>query len=408
MKQGKIVVLSCGLGLKKDLSPFQPIVEQTDILAGSERLLSYFNPFTGAMVQLDHSVRQRCRELIEAARSGKQIAILASGDSLFNGVGATIGALADGVDISYISAPTAFQELFSRLGMPWKTAQFFSVHSGNQLPVREVLSGHLSVVYGGTTFPATEIAKAALQFLPSAGSRDVVLAENIGLENERIIRCSLTAASEISCGSLSILLLLPAKKEMEMPPLALGLEDDCFEHENGLITSSEVRVIALSKLKLPPHGVLWDVGAGSGSVGIEAAALRPNLKVFAVEKSADRINDIEKNKTLLGVANHTVICGNAVEEIQNLPTPNRIFMGGGGQDITLLMEKGFTALSPGGVMVVSALLIETLTAVLGWKPEFRVHTCSIDIATEKSLAGKYHYLKNHNRITLVSFKKEIA
>lgn len=190
-----------------------------------------------------------------------------------------------------------------------------------------------------------------------------------------------------------------------MAGLALGLEDDVFEHENGLITSQEVRAIALSKLRLPPKGVLWDLGAGSGSVGLEAAALQPGLSICAVEKSLGRVESIKKNARILGVVNHRAIHGNAVEELSMLPKPNRIFIGGGGKDITTLMEKGFDALEIGGVMVVSALLIETLNAVLQWHPEFRTDVCSIDIASEKPLAGKYHYLKNQNRITLISFRK---
>lgn len=406
MKQGKITLISCGLGTSDDMVRFQSIVEQADILAGSQRLLRHFQNFSGTTVNLDKNTRLQCEELIEKTKGGRNIVILASGDSLFNGVGATIRSLATDLDVTYIPGSTAFQTLFSRLGIPWKTARFFSVHSGSLLPAREVMSADLSVIYGGTNLPATKIAENLLNFLPEAQGREAVLAENLGMKNEKIIQSSLKEISEISGDPLSILLVLPTKNEFETPLLSLGLDDEIFEHENGLITSSEVRAIALSKLKLPPSGVLWDIGAGSGSVGLEAAALRPNLKVFAMEKSATRIVSIEKNRSILGVVNHTAVSGDAVEQISNLPKPNRIFIGGGGQDIIPLMEKGFDALSKGGVMVVSALLIETLTAVLGWKPECRTTVCSIDIASEKNLAGKYHYLKNQNRITLISFKKE--
>lgn len=188
MKQGAITVLSCGLGKQDDVISFQSVIDKADVLAGSQRLVTLFQHFGGEVVSLDKEIRCRCEKLLERAKKGKNVVILASGDSLYNGVGAIIGALADDMEITYLPGPTAFQELFSRLGMSWKNVRFFSVHSRPVLPAREIMSVDVSVTYGGTTLPATTIAEKLLEFLPSAKHREAVLAEKLGMEGERIFR----------------------------------------------------------------------------------------------------------------------------------------------------------------------------------------------------------------------------
>ena len=132
-----------------------------------------------------------------------------------------------------------------------------------------------------------------------------------------------------------------------------GLPDDLFDHRGGMITKSEVRAVVLSKLALPGSGVMWDIGAGSGSVGIESARLRPGLEVFAVERDPDSARRIEANAAKHSVR-LTVVEGEASQTLEGLPDPDRVFVGGGGVDV---LRTAVDRVEEGGVIVATYALM---------------------------------------------------
>ena len=408
---GKITILSCGTAPKNMAHGRARLFAEAGLLVGSRRLLAGYPDFSGERIILGADTAKTVLKLCEAASQGEKIIVLASGDALFHGIGGTFTRLdkakLSGFELDIEPAPTAFQTLFSHLGIPWDRARFFSLHQGGKVPVREILSAPLAVVYGGSQINAVQTATALVEYFPEFGERPAVLAENLGFENEKIYSATLSEISRLSCGPISILLLLEmVDSHATGPQLALGLDNGFYTHENGLITGSEVRCTALAKLCLPPAGVLWDIGAGSGSVGLEAAALRPGLEVYALEQNSARISQIDENARRLGVANFTVTNGSAPEGFSSLPEPDRIFIGGGGVQLTEILASSFAGLKPGGVMVVSAVTLESLAKIASFKPECCLETVQISIARVAELAGKYHFMKNENQITLSVFKKE--
>ncbi|HVW31344.1 MAG TPA: precorrin-6Y C5,15-methyltransferase (decarboxylating) subunit CbiT, partial [Acidimicrobiia bacterium] len=140
------------------------------------------------------------------------------------------------------------------------------------------------------------------------------------------------------------------------PTLAWGRPDGSYEHRGGMVTKAEVRAVALGKLALPPAGVLWDVGAGSGSVAVECARLAPGLRVYAVERRPDDIERLHRNIAGTGV---TVVAGEAPEALVNLPDPDRVFLGGGGLDV---LESVMDRLRPGGVVVATYAALDRAAA----------------------------------------------
>jgi precorrin-6Y C5,15-methyltransferase (decarboxylating) len=127
-----------------------------------------------------------------------------------------------------------------------------------------------------------------------------------------------------------------------------------------LITKAEVRAVVLASLKLYPGQVLWDVGAGSGSVGLEASLLLGAGSILAVEKNPERAAQIAANRDKFKVANHKAICGQAPECLVDLPDPDRVFIGGGGKDMADILQEVLRRLRPQGLVVISATLLETL------------------------------------------------
>lgn len=427
-------ILSCGIGdLAETLTPHQRLlIEQADVLFGSRTLLAQV-PYTGTTVVIGAAARQDAQHALELFRVGKRVVVLASGDALYHGFGGTLARLLDmletegtGGAVRYHPGITAFQALFHRLGLPWDDARLFNAHQDTGFSLREIVEAPLAVVYGGSRAPAHELARRILAFHPESAKRTAIMTENLTCAfpctddqqaaspdswrtKERILRGSLTELATIAVGPTSILVLLPAP-DAPSPPLALGLPEDEYERENNLITPSDVRAVVLARLRLPVTGVLWDIGAGSGSVGLEAAALRPRLRVFGVEKHPDRIAMIERNRLRLGVGNHVVLQADAADiaaipDQNALPRPDRVFVGGGGERLSTILDACFTALKPSGILIASAVTLETLHKLYAWHPEYRTDLSALDIAHEQPLAGRYHQLKPQNRITLFTFCK---
>jgi precorrin-6B C5,15-methyltransferase / cobalt-precorrin-6B C5,C15-methyltransferase len=142
--------------------------------------------------------------------------------------------------------------------------------------------------------------------------------------------------------------------------LRWGLPDDDFAHRDGMVTKAEVRAVVLGKLSLPPVGVLWDVGSGSGSVAIECARLRPGLRVFAVERQGDDVARLRSNAQAHRVGSTvTVVEGTAPSVLDELPDPDRVFLGGGGLGV---LDAVLARLRPDGLVVATFAVLGTAVA----------------------------------------------
>ena len=157
-----------------------------------------------------------------------------------------------------------------------------------------------------------------------------------------------------------VILLAMEKPPQEKARLHLGLSEEALAHQGGLITKAEVRAVVLAKLELYPGLVLWDVGAGCGSVGLEASLLLPGGRIIAIEQDQGRAAQIRANGEKFGVSNQEEVCGQAPGCLANLPTPQRVFIGGGGQDLAAILKEVLGRLDQKGRVVLTATLLETL------------------------------------------------
>ncbi len=156
------------------------------------------------------------------------------------------------------------------------------------------------------------------------------------------------------------------------------------------VTRQEVRAVALSKARLAPAGVIYDVGAGSGSIAIEAALLAPLASVFAIERDPERADLCRQNARRFGAGNVTVITGTAPEELQGLPDPDRVFIGGSGGNITDILADITKRLRPGGRVVVMAVTVETLADSLAFfrRKGFGLDAVQVAVARLRPLGAK--------------------
>jgi precorrin-6Y C5,15-methyltransferase (decarboxylating) len=157
-----------------------------------------------------------------------------------------------------------------------------------------------------------------------------------------------------------VILKRSSEDPIRIKKLHLGMPDSFYHHQQGLITKSEIRAITLSKLRLLKDHVLWDLGAGSGSISIEASLLVPLGKVFAIEKKPDRIQQIEVNKCRFGTQNLEIVHAVLPEGLEGLPRPDRIFIGGGGRDLENIINAAAASLKPNGLIVVNTVLMQNI------------------------------------------------
>ena len=195
------------------------------------------------------------------------------------------------------------------------------------------------------------------------------MCENLGSPDERVTRGTLAEIARQEFSDLNVMILVrwpdvPDRPSSLRGKRLFGNPDECFlqsRPKRGLLTQWEVRSIALAQLDLGPSSIVWDVGAGSGSVAIEAAQLASEGQVFAIEMDAEDYNLLVENSRTFGTTNLSPILGEAPEAWQDLPDPNAIFVGGTGRAVVQLIESAWVRLRPAGRLVVHLSSLTNLT-----------------------------------------------
>jgi precorrin-6Y C5,15-methyltransferase (decarboxylating) len=209
--------------------------------------------------------------------------------------------------------------------------------------------------------------------------------EALGSDSERFDWYPLETAAGMKFAEPNMVVL--KRSPLESKPnkkLHLGAPDTWYDHRGGLITKSEIRAITLSKLRLEPHHTLWDLGAGSGSISIEAALFLKKGKIFAVEQNPIRIEHIKNNKKQFNVGNLKVVQAALPEGLSRLPRPDRIFIGGGGKDLKTIITAGAKHLKPAGRMVINTVLIPNLQVAKTTLSRLKFETEVIQVQINRS------------------------
>ncbi len=349
-------------------------------------------------------------EYIGGPGAREPVAILASGDPLFFGIGSKLMDILPKHRLFFFPALTSVQELCAKTKIVWSDLTFISLH-GRGKNIETLLPGKIrhdgtikaAFLTGPGSGPA-EIARACINIGIDKGS--VTVGENLGMDTESVFTISLPEAVKRSNFAPLNCVILNAKAPAR-PSGMFGRREDAYSHQGGLITKREVRAAVLAALELPSKGVLWDIGAGSGSVSVEASGLRPGLKIFAIEKEDARLRDIKKNRLTHCALGVEAIKGIAPQALGPLPDPQRIFIGGGGKNLGPIMDVCLARLKGKGPIVATAICLETLNDML---EHFRqalleVDVCRISISRMTQL-GSGHFFKPENPVYLVKAVKK--
>ena len=284
------------------------------------------------------------------------VCVLASGDPGFFGIVRPLAARFGAEALEVHPAPSSVSLAFARLGLAWDDAVVVSAHGR---PLEDAARAAAGVTKAAVLVSPASPPEALGKELVALGCapRTVAVCTNLGLDGERIERTDLDGLAAGTFDPLSVVVLL-ADDGVGVKSLAWGLPEAGFAHRAGMVTKAEVRAVALGKLDLPVTGVLWDVGAGSGSVAVECARLAPGLEVFAVERAADDAARIRENASTHDVR-LTVVEGDAPDALTALPDPDRAFVGGGGLAV---LDAVLGRLRPGGTVVAAYAALDRAAA----------------------------------------------
>ena len=353
------------------------LIASATVIFGGARHIDLMRPLIKGEAHAWLSPFEKSVEAVLALR-GKPTVILASGDPFFYGVGATLSRHIPVSEMTVIPAASSFSLAASRLGWPLQDVTILSLH-GRPL---DLARPHLHPGRKILALTSDAQGPADLARLLTAngfGQSILTVLEALGGPNERI---STQKAAEFALSGISDLnvcgIEAVAGEGARILPLVAGLDDHLFEHD-GQITKREIRAMTLSALAPRRGELLWDIGAGSGSIAIEWMLADPSMRAIAIESSSDRAARIRNNAASFGVPGLAVVEGQAPQVLAGLPMPDAIFIGGGGSDAGV-MEAAIGGLKKGGRLVANAVTTEMEAILLAEHARRGGSLIRIDIA----------------------------
>ena len=391
----KVYLIGVGMG-NPDTMTAEALeaVRACPVLVGAPRLLERWAQ--------DHD----CVPLIAGADIaeyiGKQqegpIGVLLSGDTGFYSGAKRLWALLEDHEVVTLPGISSLSYFCAKLHTDWQDVKIVSAHGRSHNVVGEIQrNGRTFALTGGST-KAQDICRE----LTGRGLGDVTVSvgERLSYPDERVVTGTAAELAEETFADLSVLLAVNPRP-VTRPWNGSGLPDDAFLRGNVPMTKEEVRALALSKLRLAERHVVWDVGAGTGSVSVECALSCPAGRVFAVEKKEEALALLEENRERFQAANLSIVAGTAPEALKDLPAPDRVFIGGTSGELGEILDVIFDK-NPAARVVCTAVTLETVAEAA----RLFAHLEGADMvqvsATRTRSAGRYHLMDAQNPVWIFS------
>ena len=399
MSQQKIYLVGAGIeGWEGFGGKALEVIGKAEVLIGHQRHLDIFPDFTGEKQLLgDLSLM-----LDFLKKTDKCTVVLGSGDPNFFGVARFLLRNLPKERVEIFPNVTSIQYAFARIKEPWDDAIFVSVHGrGLQRAIDRIVAAEkVAVLTDQTNTPA---AIAAELIERGAEGYDAWLCEDLGMPGEKFTKTDVKGLLELPASALNILILIRAWEPTLANYPLIGIGDEQFATVKKLITKQEVRAVTLAKLQLQDDLVMWDIGAGSGSVSIEASNLMPNGKIYALEKNPQYMGFLRDNLKKFVARNVMLVDAFAPEGLDDLPDPDRVFVGGSGGLLEEIIEAVDRRLKPEGVIVINAVTLDTLTKAVEFLEDhgYTVEVTCVNIAKTKGLT-EYKLLEAQNPVYIIA------
>ncbi len=396
-------IFICGMGMGYDDNVTEEVkksIAMSDVVIGARRLLR--SDLVKGKKSFPEINPQRITELIKENRHWKNIAVIMSGDTgFYSGTSGLVKLLEDekNMDVTILCGISSVCYLAGKLKISWQDAAINSAH-GRKCNYTQIIRRNEKSFFllGGDTTAETFLRTLSESGL---GYVKVAVGENLSYEEEKITKGTADELLNVSFDPLSAIYVFNQKAKGI--PVTPGIADDRFIRGKVPMTKEEVRAVALSKLRLAEDSVVFDIGAGTGSVSVECALQAYKGHIFAIERKEEGCSLIEENRKAFGIMNMTVIRADAPEGLEGLPAPSHAFIGGSGGNLREIIQKLYD-MNPDIRVVVDAVTLETqaeaallLEEIMGKIPE----VVQINIAKNRR-AGRYNLMTAGNPVCVIS------
>ena len=404
MTQQKIYLVGAGMaGWEGFSARALDVISQAQVMVGHQRHLDIFPDFAGTKMVLG----ELSTLLDFLQKTDKLVVVLASGDPTFFGISRFLLRNLPKERIEIFANVTSMQYAFSRIKEPWDDAIFVSVHGrGMHAAVDKIIAAEKACVLTDKLNTPAAIARELIA--RGAEGYEAWLCEDLGLVTEKFTRTDVRGLLELKPSDLNILILIRTYEPNLVQYPLIGIDDDEFQTFKKLITKQEVRAVTLSKLQLQDDLVMWDIGAGSCSVSIEASNLMPNGRIFAVERNPQSVGFIQQNLQKFCTRNVKLVESYAPDGLDDLPDPDRVFIGGAGGNLEEIIDAVDKRLRPDGLIVLNAVTLDTLAKAVEFLEDhgYTVEATCVNISKTRRLT-EYKMFEAQNPVYIISAGKEM-
>lgn len=405
-------------------------LRSADVVIGATRTLALFgaeikaaatrHDMTGHMKSVVGWVRQ-------ARDAHRSCVVLATGDPLCHGIAPYLAQHLCVQALDILPNVSTLQLACARIGLAWQEARIVSIHARDAgewargstpthglYALAQAVRAHARLLV--LTGPDNSPDRIARLLLAEGLGDDfhMAVAENLLQPEERVLaELSPRDAAGMRFADLNVVLLW--RTSAPARPVRFGLADSAFiqrQPEKGLITKQEVRAVSLARLQLRADSVVWDIGAGSGSVGLEAARLCPQGHVYAIEKNEADFAIAGRNHAAFGIANYSLVHGKAPDGLDAWPDPDAVFVGGSGGELAALIEGILRRLRPQGTLVMNFVTLENLATATAALQALEAQGVAWDVLQLQAARSKpilhMHRMAAENPVWIVCARREAA
>ncbi len=388
----QVTLLGIGAGKNTLTQQAQQILKKADCIIGAKRMIETIED-----MEKDTFICYKSEEIAAFIKQNinyNNIVVVFSGDIGYYSGAKKLYHLLENVTVKTISGVPSVCYFMAKIYTSWEDAKLISVHSQYENIIGYVLQYHKIVVLLGGRYDTANICKEICsRGLPNV---KIVIGENLSYETEKITEGTAEQFQNIETSSLAILYI--ENNNILQKTQNLGIKDEYFIRDAIPMTKREVRTVAISYMNLKQNDIVWDIGAGTGSVSVEIALQCPFGMVYAIEKKQQAITLLEKNKKKWNVYNMDIVFGQAPDILQTLPAPDKIFIGGSSGKVK---ESVQTALQKNASVeiVATAISLETIRDLQQCFSDLGIEYQCTQISISKSEAVKnYHIMKAQNPV----------
>lgn len=405
MEKKKVYLVGIGMGSTSCLTKeAEQIILESEVLIGASRMLE---PFQKQKVEHVRKffVSYHPKEIgvfLRKNENFRQVSVLLSGDvGFYSGAKGLLEELKD-FEVQLVPGISSMIYFCSKLKLSWEDVCFTSAHGKKSNLIQRIQRNKKTFALLDGAAKLKDLCEKLVYY--EMGDVILHVGQRLSYSDEKIISGQAKSMEDFSFGSLLVVLI---ENEKAVNPVCTSIPDEAFIRTKVPMTKSEVRTVSIGKLQLHNDSVVYDIGAGSGSVSVEIAIQSPDLKVYAIEKNMEAIELLEKNKRKFGADNMEIISGAAPEVLEKLPAPTHVFIGGSSGNMEMIVDTIFRKNNRAKI-VINTIALNSLAKVMEFidkQEDLETDIVQMQVSKDKKI-GKYHMMMGQNPIYIISICKK--